>query len=123
MVEERRLRVDFLTRAARLLQLDEQRVSIRCAKVERLPAEPFDIISARAFAPLDRLFKLGHSFSTAKTRWILPKGRNACSELDQAASTWQGNFSLQQSVTDEEACIIVAEGVSQKVGAGEKRGS
>jgi 16S rRNA (guanine527-N7)-methyltransferase len=113
LVEARKLRVDFLNRAAEVLGL-EDRVSIHCLRVEALPQRTYDSISARAFAPLPRLLELGDRFSTAKTRWILPKGRNARSELDAALRSWQGSFRLEPSLTDPEAQIIVAEGVKRK---------
>src|SRR5688572_7686261 len=62
LVEQRMLRADFLTRAATLLAVDVEIVGDR---IERMPPRPFDVISARAFAPLPRLLDLGTSFSTA----------------------------------------------------------
>ena len=119
LVEARKLRVDFLHRAAEVLGVAD-RTEILCAKVEALPPRPFDVISARAFAPLDKLLRLGAAFSTAGTRWILPKGRNAQSELDAAQSSWQGDFRLEPSLTDPDAQIIVAEGVSRVQQRGKK---
>jgi 16S rRNA (guanine527-N7)-methyltransferase len=113
LVEVRKLRAEFLAHAADLLGVSE-RVSILCSKVEALPQQHYDVISARAFAPLPRLLELAHRFSTAKTLWILPKGRNARSELDAARASWQGAFRLEQSLTDPEAQIVVAEGVTGK---------
>lgn len=113
LVEERRKRADWLSKAAEFLGLGDK-VAIRAVKAERLDSAPVDVISARAFAPLERLFKLSHSFSTAKTRWILPKGRTAASELEAAEASWQGAFRLEQSLTDADAWIIVAERVSRK---------
>ena len=113
LVEGRKLRVDFLIGAAELLGVSH-RITILCSKVEALPQRSYDVISARAFAPLPRLLDLAHRFSTAKTRWILPKGRNARSELDAARASWQGAFRLEQSLTDPEAQIVVAEGVTGK---------
>jgi len=110
LVEERRLRVDFLRDVAAALGL---RVEIVGARVERLDPRPFDVISARAFAPLDRLLDLGTRFSTTNSVWILPKGRNAQSELEALESSWQGDFRLEHSLTDPEAGIIVAEGVKR----------
>ena len=72
------------------------------------------MISARAFAPLDRLLAIGAPFSTSGTRWILPKGRGAKSELEAAQASWQGDFRLEPSVTDPDAWIIVAERVRRK---------
>lgn len=113
LVEARRLRVDFLRRAAALLGV-EGRTEIVCAKVEAMAARPYDVISARAFAPLGKLLRLGLPFSTRETRWILPKGRSAKSELEEARRSWQGEFRLEASLTDADAMIIVAEGVSRK---------
>lgn len=115
LVEARKLRVDFLNRAASILGIAEK-TRILCTKVEKLEAPPFDVISTRAFAPLDRLLPLVERFSTVSTRWILPKGRNAKSELEAAARLWQGDFRLEPSVTDAEAHIVVAEQVRSKTG-------
>ena len=108
LVEERRLRVDFLHKGAESLGVA---VEIIAGKAERIPHRPFDVISARAFAPLERLLQLGTALSTAKSVWLLPKGRNAQTELEALDPSWQGDFRLEPSVTDPEARIIVAEGV------------
>jgi 16S rRNA (guanine527-N7)-methyltransferase len=113
LVEERRKRADFLVRAAQVLGI-ENKVVIQPTRIERLESRTFEVISARAFAPIDRLLDVSHSFSTTKTRFILPKGRNARSELEAALASWQGDFRLEQSLTDADAQIIVAEGVSRK---------
>jgi 16S rRNA (guanine527-N7)-methyltransferase len=117
LVEERRLRVDFLHRAAESLGVA---VEIVAGKAERIPRRPFDVISARAFAPLGRLFQLGTGLSTAKSVWLLPKGRNAQTELEALDSSWQGEFRLEPSITDPEARILVAEGV-RRAGRGKSR--
>jgi len=117
LVEERRLRADFLRRAADSLGLV---VEVLHARAERVPPRPFDVISARAFAPLGRLLQLGTGFSTDKSVWLLPKGRNAETELEALDPSWQGSFRLEPSVTDPEAQIIVAEGV-RRAGKGKRR--
>jgi 16S rRNA (guanine527-N7)-methyltransferase len=111
LVEERRLRVEFLRRAADVLGVA---VEIFQARAERLPPRPFDVISARAFAPLGKLLDLGTAFSTTKSLWLLPKGRNAETELAGLDPSWQGDFRLEPSVTDPDAQIIVAEGVRRR---------
>lgn len=113
LIEERRLRVEFLRRAADLMDL---RIEILHAKAERVASKPFDVISARAFAPLEKLLTLGTAFSTQKSLWLLPKGRNAAAELAALDASWQGDFRLEPSVTDPEAEIIVAEGVGRRPG-------
>lgn len=113
LVESRKLRVDFLVRAADMLCLGEQ-VTILCARAETASLGRHEVISARAFAPLDKLLALGQRFSTGNTRWILPKGRNAQSELAAVESLWQGEFRLEPSLTDADARIIVAQGVGRR---------
>lgn len=110
LVESRRLRMEFLRIAAAQLGIAD-RVEISGLPLERTPTSAFDLISARAFAPLSRLLPVAHRFSTEKTRWLLPKGRGAQSELEQVSTTWQGRFRLEPSLTDPEARIIVAEKV------------
>ena len=117
LIEARRLRVDFLARAAECLDINPEIIADR---VERVQGRSFDVISARAFAPLPRLLDLGLPLSTIKTLWLLPKGRNAQSELEALDPSWQGRFDLEPSVTDQEARIIVATGV---VRAGKRKRS
>jgi 16S rRNA (guanine527-N7)-methyltransferase len=117
LVENRRLRAEFLHRAAESLEIE---VEIVAGKAERVPPRPFDVISARALAPLGRLLQLGTGFSTANSVWLLPKGRNAETELEALDPSWQGSFRLEPSITDPEAQIIVAEGV-RRAGKGKRR--
>ena len=107
LVEPRRLRAEFLHRVAEELRLD---VGVVQSKAEALHGR-YDVITARAVAPLERLLKISHHLSTGKTVWILPKGRGAVSELADAQKTWQGVFHVERSVTDEDSRIIVATGV------------
>lgn len=113
LVESRKLRADFLRRAAMLLGVEE-RTTIRGVRVETLPSECFDVISARAFAPIGKLFDLAERFAAPETLWVLPKGKNAKSELEAAESLWQGDFRLEPSLTDAEAQIIVARQVRRR---------
>jgi 16S rRNA (guanine527-N7)-methyltransferase len=114
LVEARKLRVEFLERAARVLDATE-RTEILCAKVESIPVRRYDVISARAFAPLEKLLAIGERFSGDGTIWLLPKGRNAQTELEAAQASWQGEFRLEPSLTDPESWIIVAKQVRRKM--------
>ena len=107
LVDSRKKRVAFLAEAARTLGI-EQRVTLICSRVETLPASHYDAISARAFAPLDRLLPMAARFARPDTIWLLPKGKSAVSELEAARGSWQGAYRIEPSVTDPEAAIIVA---------------
>jgi 16S rRNA (guanine527-N7)-methyltransferase len=108
LVESRRKRVEFLNHVIDELGLGS-RVTVEGRRVETLPGNTVGaVISARAFAPLDRLFTVAHHLSRSGTIWVLPKGQKAQSELDAAQETWQGVFHVKQSVTDPDSAIIVA---------------
>lgn len=112
LCEQRRLRHEFLARVIEDIGLTNARVV--GSKIERVDSFAAATISARAFAPLDRLLTLSNRFSTEKTRWVLPKGRSAREELASIKDTWHGDFRLEPSVTDTEAAIIVAQNVSPR---------
>src|SRR3546814_8557053 len=75
-----------------------------------LATRPAATISARAFAPLDRLLDLSARFSTESTCWLLPKGRNAVKELALLPQPWQSLFHVEQSRTDAASRILVGRG-------------
>lgn len=104
MVESRARRVDWLTEACEALGLARARVIGQ--RLELVETRAVCVISARAFAPLDRLLGLSARFSTPETLWLLPKGRSAQQELD-ALRGWQHRFHVEQSLTDSDAGIIV----------------
>jgi 16S rRNA (guanine527-N7)-methyltransferase len=89
------------------------RANVECAKVERINGR-FGLITGRAVAPLSKFLELSQHLSTEKTRWVLPKGRSAQSELVEAQHAWQGVFHVEQSVTDADSRIIVGTGVGAK---------
>lgn len=106
LVESRARRVDYLQRAVEMLDLTA-RVRVAGVTLEKLETVPFSVISARAFAPLPKLFELAARFATNNTLWLLPKGRNAVHELEETQMTWDGNFQVMNSITDPEAGILV----------------
>jgi 16S rRNA (guanine527-N7)-methyltransferase len=110
LIEPRRLRAEFLHKAAESLKLEAR---IVCAKAERVEGQ-FDVITARAVARLGELFEISKHLSTGNTVWALPKGRSAKAELAQAERSWQGVFHVERSVTDADSFIVVATGVRAK---------
>jgi 16S rRNA (guanine527-N7)-methyltransferase len=107
LVEPRRLRADFLRSVVAELGLS---ATVEPVKVERVNGR-FDVITGRAVASLSRFLDLCDHLSTRNTVWVLPKGRNAQSELEEARRSWQGVFHVEQSVTDADAKIIIGTGV------------
>ena len=109
LVEPRRLRAEFLSRA--VAELDLTNVTVLQAKGQAVPRARYGVITARAVASIDRLFGMMAHLSHGGTLWILPKGQSAKSELDEARKAWQGAFRLEPSRTDPDARILIASGV------------
>ena len=108
LVESRKRRVDWLERAATAMGLANCRVE--GCRLELVDTFEAGIISARAFAPLDRLLALSARFSTSGTRWVLPKGRSAAQEVAGLPKNRRSMFHVEQSRTDPEAGIVVGTG-------------
>jgi 16S rRNA (guanine527-N7)-methyltransferase len=113
LVEPRAKRAAFLEATAKSLGIDDH-VTVHASKIERVELPPVRTITARAVASLDALFGMAAHLADESTRWVLPKGRSAASELEAARQTWQGVFRLIPSMTDSEAAIVIAEGVRRR---------
>ena len=75
LVEPRRLRADFLAHAVDRAR-PRRESSWSTPKVEARQRQ-FDVITARAVAPLDASSAWPQHLSHSETVWVLPKGRNA----------------------------------------------
>lgn len=106
LVESRARRVEFLQDCVNELGLG--RCEVLHDRLERIEPFPASVISARAFAPLDKLLRLSSPFSTRRTRYLLPKGRSAAHELEQQKPSIRKMFHVEQSLTDRDAGIIVS---------------
>lgn len=104
MVESRNRRIEWLERARIAMGLERARIV--GSRLELVESRPCSVISARAFAPLEKLLALSSRFSTSDTIWLLPKGRSASQELDDLRN-WRHVFHVEQSLTDPQAGIIV----------------
>lgn len=112
LVEPRRLRTEFLQRTVAELGL-ANRVTVVAAKAERVSGR-FDVITARAVAALGRLLELSTHLSTKNSVWVLPKGRNAGSELDEAQRSWHCEAESVPSRTDLGSEILLLRRVRAK---------
>lgn len=84
------------------------------ARVESMPAAPRDVITARAFAPLARLFDWGARFASNATLWVLPKGIRVEEEMAVARATFRFDAELRPSRTSETGRILLARNVERR---------
>lgn len=105
MIEMRKKRVEFLESVIARLGLDNARVHL--GKVERAEiSAPARVISARAYAPMERLVASAHHLADFSTIWLLPKGQNHQNELAIAQRLWHCDASVEQSLTASDSAIV-----------------
>ncbi len=106
LVESIGKKVRFLEAAIAELGLSARVIH---ARAEALAPQRADVVTARAVAPLSRLFDWTARHGHASARWIFPKGRSWKEELADAARTWDFACETVPSMTDPDARIIVAQ--------------
>jgi 16S rRNA (guanine527-N7)-methyltransferase len=76
----------FLAEAAQVLQVE---VDIRNARIEEGTPEGFDVVTARACAPLDHLLGYARRFQSPNTVNLFLKGQDVEAELKEATKSWK----------------------------------
>ncbi len=93
-------------------------VDIRPERIEKAATQSklgaVDVITARALAPLPRLFELTAPAFSAHTTGLFLKGRDVQSELDAAGERWTFEATLRPSLTDAGGRIVVIRALEAK---------
>jgi 16S rRNA (guanine527-N7)-methyltransferase len=101
----------FLREAARAAGA---KVAIHAGRIEDLPPRPFDIVTARALAPLDRLLGLAEPFLAPGTRCLFLKGERAAEELTRARKGWKMAAAVHPSRSDPRGVILELQQVARE---------
>ena len=112
LIEATGKKCQFLIAAANALGIVE-RVTVHNCRVEDFPPLKVNFITARACAPLEKLFAWGGPHGDT-ARWLLAKGRTAADEVAAARLVFDFNCILVASRTDPEARIVDASGVRRR---------
>jgi 16S rRNA (guanine527-N7)-methyltransferase len=105
LVESTQKKASFLREAARALALP---AIVHACRIEDFVADkPFDVVTARALAPLHRL--IGYAIPLLKTGAIglFPKGQDVGAELTRASKSWSIEAEFIPSKTDPHGRIVV----------------
>ena len=115
LVESNRKKCAFLAEVARQTKAP---VDIHAMRIEELAEcaqslKP-DVVSARALAPLPRLFELAAPFFGEGTKGLFPKGREAETEIAAARQEWEFAFRLSPSITANDSHIVEVTGLKPR---------
>lgn len=103
LYEATRKKADFLQVAAKAMDLE---VEIRNVRIEDVPNRPFDVVVARALAPLGGLLDYSQRFCTPRTVCLFLKGQSVAAELTEARKSWRMKVSQHQSMTHPSGVIL-----------------
>ncbi len=109
LVESNRKKCAFL---AEVVRETEAPVDIHAMRIEELAEcaqslKP-DMVSARALAPLPRLFELAAPFFGERTKGLFLKGREAEAEIEAAREAWEFTSRLHPSLTSSSHIVEVS---------------
>ena len=81
-------------------------------RIEEFDGGYFDVITARALAPMDKLLPYINPHFGPKTKGIFLKGQQVDRELTKAKKQWKLDYKTVQSITNDSGSIIVVEKIS-----------
>lgn len=117
--EDRLILVESDGRKAAFLRLACRSVGIPAEvareRIEDAPPADARVLTARALAPLPRLLPMVRRHLCRDGIAILPKGRQARSELASARDAWSFKADVRASRTDPEALILCISNIDQKM--------
>ena len=96
------------------------KVTVRNARLEDLPPQPFDVVTARALAPLPQLLTYAYPFTAPDSVCLFLKGQNVGSELTEAHKYWNMRVSQVPSQTEPSAAIVTVRDLGPRHVASQK---
>src|SRR5262249_10291815 len=81
-------------------------VKIRNERMEASVQSPFDVVTARACAPLEKLLSYAQNFAGPGSVCLFLKGQNLAVELTQARKSWKIETLEHQSLSDPSGKVL-----------------
>ena len=81
-------------------------------RIEEFNAGYFDVITARALAPMDKLLSYINPHFGPRTKGIFLKGEQVDRELTKVKKQWKLKYKTIPSITSDEGSIIIVEKIS-----------
>jgi 16S rRNA (guanine527-N7)-methyltransferase len=98
------------TKKCRFLEAVRDRLGldtiIRNERTEAAAPQAFDVVTARACAPLDKLLGYAQKFLGPESMCLFLKGQNVGAELTQARNSWKMKALQYKSLTDPSGTVL-----------------
>ena len=103
LVEARQKKCRFLEAVA---EATATPVTIKAVRAETLAGPAFDVVTARALAPLDKLLGLSRRVAGPATTCLFLKGERAERELTEARARWMMQLSEHPSLSHPDGVLL-----------------
>ena len=103
LVEKSPRKSEFLRAAGKELGLP---VSVLTIRLEDAPGALFDVVTARALAPLPKLLGFAASWLKPSGKALLMKGRDTAAELAEAQEAWTFDLATLDSLSSPEGRVL-----------------
>ena len=113
LVESDGRKAAFLREANRAMGTD---VTVLNRRAEELPAHSFDLVTARALAPLERLLPMAENLLKTGGKLLFLKGKSADEELTACGETWKMTVNKAPSLSDPAGVVLLIEDVAKRHG-------
>jgi len=107
LVESNQKKSAFLREVIRILGVPAIVHARRIEDFVAATVQSFDVVSARALAPLEKLIAYASPLLKTGTVGLFPKGQDVEAELTAASKSWTIEADLAPSVTDPQARIVI----------------
>jgi 16S rRNA (guanine527-N7)-methyltransferase len=109
LIESDTRKASFLREALRITDTAAEVYAERVESVAKRISTGIHMVTARAFAPMDRMLELTEPFFATGAKAAFLKSQDVDEELTTAAKSWNVNFQLRTSQTDQRGRILLIE--------------
>ena len=103
LVEKSVRKSQFLEAAIAEVRLPARVLNLR---IEDAPRDRFDLLTARALAPLPKLLGYGYAWLKPSGKALLMKGRDTAAELAEARKDWTFEVTERESLSSQEGRVL-----------------
>ncbi len=116
LVESDSRKAAFLREANRLMGTHGRVENRRIEEMAETGASGYDIITARALAPLPKLLEMSNNLLKTGGKLLFLKGKGADAELTESEKAWKMRVTKMPSASDSEGVILLIEDLKKRHG-------
>jgi len=116
LVESDSRKAAFLREANRLMGTHARIENRRIEEMAETGAGGYDIITARALAPLPRLLEMSNNLLKTGGKLLFLKGKATDAELTESEKAWKMRVTKMPSASDSEGVILLIEDLERRHG-------